>query len=153
MSKKSSNKKSKRTMKRGGCGCNNPGSKSIFSGGNKKRTIRGGVALGPASLTEYDPTNQYTYSLFDITKSPLNPSDITDTRQLPNMTGGKRRRRKTARRQKRRTLRGGADPVIKNYENNLISSSNTSAGAANAADIVTAETTDIYSPLSKPLFL
>jgi len=152
MPKKPSNKKSKRTMKRGGCSCNNSGSKSIFSGGKKK--IRGGFALGPASLTNYDPTNQYTYSLFDVTKDPLNPSDVTDTRQLPNMTGGKKRRkRKTVRCQKRRTLRGGADPIIKNYENNLISSSNTSAGAANAANIVTAQTADIYSPLSKPLFL
>ncbi len=59
--RKSIYKKKRRTAKKGGCGCSSSHSKSIFSGGRKRKSIRGGGALGPASLSNYDPTNQYTY--------------------------------------------------------------------------------------------
>jgi hypothetical protein len=119
--------------------------KSFFNGrrqSNKKK-IKGGTALGPASLSNYDSTNQYTYPLFDVTQDPLNASAITDSRQLPNMVGGKRRKR---------SLRGGSDAMIHNYNNNLLTNSNTIMGALSGANIVTGNTTDLYSPGSIPMF-
>lgn len=119
--------------------------KSFFYGGRKSRKnqIKGGTALGSASLSNYDSTNQYTYPLFDVTQDPLNASAITDSRQLPNIVGGKRRRR---------SLRGGSDAVIQNYNNNLLTNSNTIMGAVTGANIVTANTQDLYQPMSTPMF-
>ena len=119
--------------------------KSFFYGGRKSRKnqIKGGTALGPASLSNYDSTNQYTYPLFDVTKDPLNASAITDSRQLPNIVGGKKRRR---------SLRGGSDAMIHNYNNNLLTNSNTIMGAVTGANIVTANTQDLYQPMSTPMF-
>lgn len=119
--------------------------KSFFYGGRKSRKnqIKGGTALGPASLSNYDSTNQYTYPLFDVTQDPLNASAITDSRQLPNIVGGKKRRR---------SLRGGSDAVIQNYNNNLLTNSNTIMGAVTGANIVTANTQDLYQPMSTPMF-
>lgn len=119
--------------------------KSFFYGGRKSKNtrIKGGTALGPASLTNYDSTNQYTYPLFDVTQDPLNASAITDSRQLPNMVGGKKRRR---------SLRGGSDAMFHNYNNNLLTNSNTIMGAVTGANILTATTQDVYQPATVPMF-
>ena len=141
--------------KRGGCGCQQgqPAQDSstglpatLFSGGRRRRrrstrrrrTIKGGDALGPASLTNFDPGFKYTYPLNDHMNDPLAPSNIVDVRMQPNMTGGKRRRRKS----RSRKMRGGsADPFIKAYESNTLSSPpiTSLAGAANAANIITGQ--------------
>jgi hypothetical protein len=119
--------------------------KSFFYGGrkSKKSLIKGGTALGPASLSNYDSTNQYTYPVFDVTQDPLNASAITDSRQLPNMVGGKKRRR---------SLRGGSDAMFHNYNNNLLTNSNTIMGAVTGANILTATTQDVYQPATVPMF-
>ena len=120
--------------------------KSFFYGGRQsnKKKIKGGTALGPASLSNYDSTNQYTYPVFDVTQDPLNASAITDSRQLPNIVGGKKRRR---------SLRGGSDAMTHNYNNNLLTNSNTIMGSVTGANIVTANTQDLYQPMSTPMFI
>jgi hypothetical protein len=161
----------RRTNKmKGGCGCSNQphdsqSPSSFFSGGSNN-TIKGGAALGPASFTQSDSTSNYTYPLFDVTASPLNANQITDARQLPNpvISGGKKRTRKSkkskSKKNKRRSYRrsyrkykGGSDEILKNYDNNLLSKSNTIMGAYTGANIVSANTTDISKPFSTPPFL
>jgi hypothetical protein len=149
-------KLSKKNTKKGGCGCSGQQSThpSIFSGGS---------ALGPASLTNYDPNYQSTYPLFDVNSDPLNASAIVDTRQLPNMVGGKRRRRKSTSKKtkkgsrktyrKRKTMKGGADPLIQNYNNNLLTNSNTIMGSVTGANIVSGNTHDLEQPFVTPKFL
>jgi hypothetical protein len=143
----------KNNKKKGGCGCqqsqqvqdspvNLPG--TLFSGGKKRRTnrrrrsIKGGDALGPASLTNFDPDFKYTYPVNDHVNDPLAPSNIVDVRMQPNMTGGKRRRRKS----RSRKLKGGSsDPFIKAYESNTLSSPpfTSIAGASTAVNIITGQ--------------
>lgn len=132
--------------KRGGCGCQNgqqaqdspanlPG--TLFSGGRRRRRrrrtrrMKGGDALGPASLTDFDPGFKYTYPLNDHMNDPLAPSNIVDVRMQPNMTGGRRR--------KSRRMRGGS--YIKAYESNTLSSPpfTSLSGASNAANIITGQ--------------
>jgi hypothetical protein len=146
---------SKNSKKKGGCGCQQgqqaqdspvglPG--TLFSGGGRRRrrssrrrrTMKGGDALGPASLTNFDPGFNFTYPVNTHMNDPLAPENVMSVRMQPNMTGGKRRRRKT----RSRKLRGGsADPFIKAYESNTLSSPPVTslAGAANAANIVTGQ--------------
>ena len=141
--------------KTGGCGCQQgqqaqdspaslPG--TLFSGGKRRRrssrrrrrTMKGGDALGPASLTNFDPGFKYTYPLNDHTHDPIAPVNVMSVRMQPNMIGGRRRRRKT----RSRKIRGGsADPFIKAYESNTLSSPPVTslAGAANAANIITGQ--------------
>jgi hypothetical protein len=153
---------------KGGCGCSGQQSGSTFFSGGENTIIKGGNALGPASFTQADSTSNYTYPLFDVTATPLNANQITDARQLPNppISGGKRRTRKNKttkrkskknkRRSYRRTFRrykGGQDQIIHNYNNNLLSNSNTVMGAYTGANIVTANTTDQTQPFSTPAFL
>jgi hypothetical protein len=140
--------------KRGGCGCQNgqqtqdspanlPG--TLFSGGRRRRRrrtrrMKGGDALGPASLTDFDPGFKYTYPLNDHMNDPLAPSNIVDVRMQPNMTGGRRRCRKS--RSRSRRMRGGSsDPYIKAYESNTLSSPpfTSLSGASNAANIITGQ--------------
>jgi len=166
---KKSYKKSLKT-KRGGCGCSGekPMVSSFLYGGNK---IKGGDTLGSPSLTNYDPTNQYTYPQFDVKSDPLNSNQIIDSRQLPNfpLTGGKRRtirytinkkNNKTNKNNKRRSYRklykghkGGSGPILQNYNNNLLTNSNTIDGQINGANIVSGNTSDVSKPFSTPLFL
>lgn len=90
------NKKMRSMKKKGGCGCS--GSQTIipktgfFSGGTNK--IVGGDTLGPVSLTNFDPTNNYTYPLNTHIIDPISPSEIVDSRGLPNsaFTGGKNKK-------------------------------------------------------------
>lgn len=141
----------KNSKKKGGCGCqqgqtqdtpkNLPG--SFFSGGrrrrSKRRSMKGGDALGPASLTSFDPGFKYTYSLNDHMNDPLAPSNIVDVRMQPNMTGGRRpRRRKSS---KRRVRGGSGDPFLKAYDLNLLSSPpiTSMSGASTAANIITGQ--------------
>jgi hypothetical protein len=100
--------------------------------------MKGGDALGPASLTNFDPGFKYTYPLNDHTHDPIAPVNVMSVRMQPNMIGGRRRRRKT----RSRKIRGGsADPFIKAYESNTLSSPPVTslAGAANAANIITGQ--------------
>jgi hypothetical protein len=126
--------------KRGGCGCQNgQQSQTPFSGGRRRRRTRrmkGGDALGLASLTDFDPGFKYTYPLNDHMNDPLAPSNIVDVRMQPNMTGGRRRKSRS------RRIRGGSsDPYIKAYESNTLSSSpfTSLSGASNAANIITGQ--------------
>jgi hypothetical protein len=160
-------RKSNKKMK-GGCGCSGQSTPSFFSGGQSSM-MKGGNALGPASFTPSDSASNYTYSIFNVNDDPLNPNQITDARQLPNppISGGRRRRtrksktskrksKKNNRRSYRRSYRkykGGSDQFIKNYDNNLLSKSNTVMGAYTGANIVSANTTDISKPFSTPPFL
>jgi hypothetical protein len=149
--KRKSQRKSQRKMK-GGCG---KGS-CFFSGGG---------ALGPASFTQSDSTSNYTYPLFDVTADPLNANQITDARQLPNppISGGRRRRTRKSKTNKRkskknnrrsnRRYKGGQDQILNNYNNNILSNSNTIMGAYTGANIVTANTTDQTQKFSTPAFL
>ena len=160
--KRKSQRKSQRKMK-GGCDCSGQPAPSFFSSGQQS-IMKGGNALGPASFTPSDSASNYTYPLFNVTADPLNPTQITDSRQLPNppMTGGKRRTRrsKTSKRKskknKRRSYRkykGGSDQILQNYDNNLLTNSNTIMGAYTGANIVSANTSDISKPFSTPPFL
>jgi hypothetical protein len=143
---------SKNSKKKGGCGCQQgqqvqdspaslPG--TLFSGGKRRRrssrrrrrTMKGGDALGPASLTNFDPGFKFTYPLNDHTHDPIAPVNVMSVRMQPNMTGGKRKTRS-------RKIRGGsADPFIKAYESNTLSSPPLTSlvGAANAANIITGQ--------------
>jgi|Laugresbdmm110sn_1035088.scaffolds.fasta_scaffold58307_2 hypothetical protein len=142
---KASIKKRGSNKKRGGCGCSGSIPSKFFSGGKKRmsrRKIKGGVALGPASLTNYDPSNTYTYSLKDEGLSPLNPSQLTDSRGLPNFfSGGRKSKSRNRNRKSRRHIKrgGGIDPVLQQYSMNPISNfaSNTVSGAVTGANIVT----------------
>lgn len=98
--------------------------------------MKGGDALGLASLTDFDPGFKYTYPLNDHMNDPLAPSNIVDVRMQPNMTGGRRRKSRS------RRIRGGSsDPYIKAYESNTLSSSpfTSLSGASNAANIITGQ--------------
>jgi hypothetical protein len=158
-SKKGSNKKMK-----GGCGCSGEKSQPSFFSGGEPEIMRGGAALGPASFTPSDSANNYTYPYFKIDDSPTNANQIIDARQLPNpsISGGKRRtrRHKTNKRKSKKNIRrsyrkykGGSDPIIKNYDNNLITNSNTIIGTYTGANIIGANTSDIVKPFSTPVFL
>lgn len=90
------NKKLRSIKKRGGCGCSGMASASqpinnFFSGGKQI----GGNILGPASLTKFDPSNEYTIPLNMYKMDPLSPAEITDSRGLPNSAfiGGKKKRK------------------------------------------------------------
>ena len=173
---KHNRKSQKKSYKKGGgCGCSGqtPVEPPPFLYGG------GGNTLGPASLTNFDPTNQYTYSQFDVESDPLNSNRIIDTRQLPNFSfsGGKRRtiRYKKSNRSiknksnknknknknnKRRSYRksykkykGGSDPILQNYNNNLLTNSNTLQGHYTGANIVSGNTSDVSKPFSTPPFL
>ena len=143
---------SKNSKKKGGCGCQQgqqvqdspaslPG--TLFSGGRRRRrssrrrrrSIKGGNALGPASLTNFDPGFKFTYPLNDHAHDPIAPVNVMSVRMQPNMVGGKRNNRS-------RRLRGGsADPFIKAYESNTLSSPplTSVAGATNAVNIITGQ--------------
>ena len=142
-------RKSVKKTKKGGCGCSSNTDVPtplqpvrLISGGKRKskkarkskksKRKSGGGYLGPASLTNYDPSNVYTYSQNTYNNDPQTPSEITNARQLPNssfFSGGR----------KKRTMKGGADPYLQTYNNNLISNFalTSSAGALTGADIVT----------------
>jgi hypothetical protein len=157
-SKKYQQKSKKRQRKmKGGCGCSGQQTPNFFSGGERRSKFKGGDALGPATITP-DSVDQYTYSIFDVNADHLNPNQITDSRQLPNMIGGKRRTRKYNKKhskkhyKKRRSYKkynGGADQEIQNYDKNILSNSS----PITAANIVSGNTSDILSPLTRPIFL
>lgn len=145
-------RKSMNKKRGGGCGCAGSKPPSFFSGGKKRRTrrtrkMKGGNALGPASLTNYDPSNTYTYALKDEGLNPLNPNQITDSRGLPNtyFSGGKRKQKKRG---------GSTDIVLQNYSANPISNfaTNSLSGALTGAHIVTGELipTTSYEMLDAP---
>jgi hypothetical protein len=158
-------KKSRKNMKGGSCGCANSHSHDttmikspdFFAGGRKsrrktskrrsKRTIRGGVALGPASLPAgFDTNRAYSYSLNDHVNDPLNPTVQVATRQLPNMVGGGRRKRKLSRK------RGGSQD-LENYNKNILSSSNTLKGASVGTNIISGNTQEYDNTFKTPMFL
>lgn len=157
-------KKSRKNMKKGGsCGCANshshdaPMIKSpdFFAGGSKsrrktsKRKIRGGVALGPASLpADFDTNRAYSYSLNDHVNDPLNPTVQVAARQLPNMVGGGRRKRKSKLSKKR-----GGSQDLENYNKNILSSSNTLRGASIGTNIISGKVESQDSTFKTPMFL
>jgi len=141
-------RKTVKKIKKGGCGCSGNTDVTtpllpvrLISGGKRKSKTRkskkskrksGGGYLGPASLTNYDPSNVNTYSQNTYNNDPQTPSEITISRQLPNssfFSGGCKKRR----------MKGGADPYLQTYNNNLISNFalTSSTGALTGADIVT----------------
>jgi len=143
--------------KGGNCGCQGShGSAPFLSGGSKVKTqrtqrtqrtkktrkirLKGGGALGPASLTDFDSGNKYTYSLFDVTQDPNNPVAMTDARQIPQLSttplyGGEKKSRRRRRRgsSKGRKYKGG-DYMSANSISNFATTS--MQGAINGADIV-----------------
>ena len=97
-------RRQRRSLKRGGCGCDNDNSKSIFSGGSNQ--------LGPSPGLDQLPIRSYydlnTYGGSD----PTAPNNVMSVRTQPNMVsgGGKRRRSKSLRRSRRRkggVMKGG----------------------------------------------
>ncbi len=124
----------KNSKKRGGCGCQQSAGR-ILGGGRRRRTrrqrrpMKGGGALGPASLTDFDPGFKYTYPLNDHAHDPIAPSNITDVRMQPNMTGGGKKRG------------GSSNPFLQAYDSNILSSSpfTSMAGASIASNIVTGQ--------------
>lgn len=138
--------KKRYTKKKGECGCFSSSTKKqtpslFFLGGKTKkrrlrrRKIKGGVALGFPSLTNYDPSHNYTYPLKDEGLNPSSPNEITDSRILPNtLFGGKNKKQQL----KNKKRGGSVDPVIQNYSANSISNfaSNSISGAVNGANIV-----------------
>ncbi len=136
--------KKRYTKKKGGCGCSTktqtPSSFFFLGGKTKKRRlqrrkIKGGVALGCPSLTNYDPSHHYTYPLKDEGLNPSSPNEITDSRILPNTIFGGKHKKKQLKNKKKG---GSVDPVIQNYSANSISNfaSNSIVGAVNGANIV-----------------
>lgn len=141
--------KKRYTKKKGGCGCSSSSSSTtkqtpslFFLGGKTKkrrrlqrRKIKGGVALGCPSLTNYDPSHNYTYPLKDEGLNPSSPNEITDSRILPNTIFGGKNKKQQLKNKKRG---GSVDPVIQNYSANSISNfaSNSIVGAVNGANIV-----------------
>jgi hypothetical protein len=135
-------------IKKGGCGCS--GTTPIMTGGARKRRqskklMKGGNTLGPASLTNYDPSNEFTYSLNTFNNDPTAPASLIDTRQLPNsafFSGGRRRsirkRKGTRSRRSYRKLIKGGDQFIQSYNVNSLSNfaTNSSAGSLIGAEIV-----------------
>ena len=91
--------KTKKTIKRGGdCGCN--------------KGITGGGALGPASFTNFDSNNAYSYPQNNYIGDPSDPSAQDATRMDPNpiapwnpFFGGKKKgkTRKSKRKPKRKS--------------------------------------------------
>jgi hypothetical protein len=151
-------RKTMKKIKKGGCGCS--GNTDVptplqpvrlISGGKRKskksrksKRKSGGGYLGPASLTNYDPSNAYTYSKNILNNDPQSPSEIINSRQLPNnsfFSGGRKKRR----------MKGGADPYLQTYNTNSISNFalTSSAGALTGADIITGNPiqANTYQPL------
>lgn len=136
-------RKNKSIKKGGSCGCQQQSHSSFLTGGS---------ALGPASLTNYDPTNAYTYPVNTHNNDPLDPSKITDSRGLPNFFGGKRRTKKSKKSKKSRKNRksrktGGGDPYLQHYNANPLSNSptNSISGAFNAAGVISGKSNEVYS--------
>jgi hypothetical protein len=135
-------------IKKGGCGCS--GTTPLMTGGRRKRRqskklMKGGDTLGPASLTNYDPSNAFTYPLNTFNNDPIAPSALIDTRQLPNSAfffGGRRRslRKRKGRRSRRsyRKLIKGGDQFLQSYNANSLSNfaTNSSAGSLIGAEII-----------------
>ena len=129
---------------KGGCGCTGSGQQtsSLFIGGGRRKKMKGGSALGPASLTPFDSAYKFTYPLESHDNDPLNPSELIDTRQLPNFSfwgGGKRKGKKN--RMTRKKMKGGfgnVDQTISNYNSNAITNFafGTTPGALVGADII-----------------
>lgn len=130
----------KNSKKRGGCGCQQSAGR-ILGGGRRRRTrrqrrpMKGGGALGPASLTDFDPGFKYTYPLNDHAHDPIAPSNITDVRMQPNMTGGGKKRG------------GSSNPFLQAYDSNILSSSpfTSMAGASIASNIVTGQSNPVMT--------
>ena len=125
----------KKGRKKGGCGCQ---SNSLFKGGKmkmKKRTrrMKGGYALGPASLTDFDPGSKFTIPFNDFMNDPSASANVVDARQLPNMIGGRRRLKKNMKKG------GSGDPYINAYNSNAISTLPMTSvnGSTNVVDIIT----------------
>lgn len=155
------NKKTRSNKKKGGgggCGCTASTSipmNNFFSGGK----LKGGNILGPASLTNFDPANNYTIPLNMHKMDPLSPSELTDSRGLPNsaFTGGKKKSlKKKIQKKKKKSLkkrrinkkRGGAvDTVLQTYDANSLSNfaTNTNQGAITGAHIVAGQPLDALS--------
>ena len=137
------------TKKRGGCGCGNSQplvkSPDFFAGGKRKsRKLRGGVALGPASLpADFDTDHSYSYPLKNIANDPLNNDVQIASRQLPNIIGGKKKRG------------GASDPVLDSYNKNLLTSSNTIQGASVGAGIISGnvDSQNYDTKFQTPMFL
>jgi hypothetical protein len=145
---KSRSKKNSRQRRRsekkikGGCGCSGSGQQplSLFSGGGRRKKMKGGSVLGPASLTNYDTAYKYTYPLNIHNNDPLNPTELIDTRQLPNFSfwGGGRKRKNRRTRRKMKGGLGNVDQTVSNYNSNTISNFalGTTPGALVGTDII-----------------
>jgi hypothetical protein len=134
----------KNSKKMGGCSCQQAQPIGRLLGGGRRRSrrrpMKGGGALGPASLTDFDPGFKYTYPLNDHVNDPIAPSNITDVRMQPNMTGGGKKRS--------RKIRGGSsDPFLQAYNSNTLSNPplTSMAGASIASNIVTGQSNPIMT--------
>jgi hypothetical protein len=130
-----------KSVKKGGCGCQNPKPDLILKGG-----------------AGFDVNNPSVIPFNNYNGDPSDPSQVMSVRMQPNMnssflSGGKKRKMKksktskkskkskTVRKSKRRTMRrmkkGGADPVLSSQNANITSSFNTVLGAQTSANIIT----------------
>lgn len=130
----------KKTIKKAGCGCKN----SFLFGGRRcsLKKQRGGYVDLPSWTNGVIP--QSAYYPFNINNGgindPISPSNVIDTRLLPNMTsGGKKHRNRTHSknlgkrlRRGRKTMKGG----IADFLPNDLALPNTTAGAVNSYNIL-----------------
>jgi hypothetical protein len=145
-----SRKYGRKYKKGGGCSCEN--SHTLPS----QNIMRGGGALGPASLTNFDPNQQYSYGLNSHNNDPQNPTFQDDTRMDPNanspwvpsfLSGGKKRKSKKVKktkktkkvkktkRSKTRKYRGGSDEYIHAQNNNILLSTEQIENPLNSATV------------------
>jgi len=124
-----------KSVKKGGCGCQNSKDELILKGG-----------------ASFDVNNPSVIPFNNYNGDPSDPSQVMSVRMQPNMnssflSGGKKKKSKkskkskTVRKSKRRTMRrmkkGGADPVLSSQNANIASSFNTVLGAQTSANIIT----------------
>jgi hypothetical protein len=110
------NRKSFRKNKGGGCGCN----KTLIS-------MKG----GNSSNASFDGTlsKDYYYPYKDEGGNPNTPALLTNTRNLPNITGGKKSRRY-------RKIKGGSWSLLGDaYSNNPLASFLTMDGSIRSANL------------------
>ena len=134
-----------KSVKKGGCGCQNSNNDLILKGGSS-----------------FDVNNPSVNPLNNYNLDPNDPSVVMSVRIQPNMnssflSGGKKRKTKKLKKSKkskkskkvkRRTMRikkGGADPVLSSQNANITSSFNTVLGAQTSSNIITGTNNEIMN--------
>jgi len=133
-----------KSVKKGGCGCQNSKEDLILKGG-----------------ASFDTNNLSVNPLNNYNSDPNDPSVVTSVRMQPIMnssflSGGKKRKtnkskkskKSKTKKNKRRTIRkqkGGADPVLSSQNANITSSFNTALGAQTSSNVITTKNDEIMN--------